>query len=251
MPEQSNAGTAWTVSQGVGVVALDGADGNMFDARLGEDLWRILRDVDAEHVRCVVIMGSETVFARGTGRGTPDARRQASLAIEAAHALSMPCIALVRGEASGLGCELALACDLRVASRTAWFSLPYVQEGLVPAGGASQRLPRLVGLGRTMDMLLTGRTVLAAEAHAWGLVDRLLDDDVVQTEALELATGLAKLAPIAESYAKEAIVRGSELPWDDAMRLEMDLSLLLHSTEDRATGIDAFQRRERPTFTGR
>lgn len=249
------AGTAsrppigWSVDGAVARITI-GGDGHL-GAPEGESLFRVLTETDLDLVRCVVVSGGTAGFARGTAAGDPGAAHWVSRALDALQGLSLPTVAAIDGEASGLGCELAMACDLRVAGRRASLRLPYVLEGLVPIGGATQRLPRLVGVGRAMDMLLTGRAVDADEAYRWGLVDRVVDDGQVGREAGALAEALAELAPVALAYAKEAVLRGSELSWDAGMRLEMDLSLLLHTTDDRRRGIEAFLHRVPPRFEGR
>ena len=162
-----------------------------------------------------------------------------------------PIIAAIRGYAFGGGLELALACDIRVAGDDAQLGLTEINLAIIPGGGGTQRLPRLVGRGKALEMILTGARVPAAEALAIGLVERVVPAAAVLTSALDLARSLAAKAPVALRYAKEAVVKGLELPLADGLRLEGDLSTLLRTTEDRVEGARAFLEKRRPRWTGR
>lgn len=164
--------------------------------------------------------------------------------------LEVPVIAATLGDALGQGLELLLACDIRIAADTAVFGLPHIAQGQLPDDGGTQRLSRLVGKARALEMVLTGRPISAAEALRIGLVNRLCPPAEVAAEALTLARELAAKAPIALRYAKEAVLAGTELPLAEALRLEGDLYLLLETTRDRTEGISAFLRRQEPRFAG-
>jgi len=162
-----------------------------------------------------------------------------------------PIIAAIRGYALGGGLELALACDLRIASEDAQLGLTEVNLAIIPGGGGTQRLPRLVGRGRALEMILTGMRIDAREALRIGLVERVVPAPGVLPAARELARALAEKAPVALRYAKEAVVKGLELPLADGLRLENDLATLLRTTEDRVEGAKAFLEKRKPRFTGK
>ena len=162
-----------------------------------------------------------------------------------------PIIAAIRGYAFGGGLELALACDIRIAGENAQLGLTEVNLAIIPGGGGTQRLPRLVGRGKALEMILTGARLPATEALRIGLVERVVPATEVLRAALDLARTLATKAPVALRYAKEAVVKGLELPLADGLRLEGDLSTLLRTTEDRVEGARAFLEKRSPRWTGR
>jgi enoyl-CoA hydratase/carnithine racemase len=162
-----------------------------------------------------------------------------------------PIIAAIRGYAFGGGLELALACDIRVAAEDAQLGLTEINLAIIPGGGGTQRLPRLVGRGKALEMILTGMRVPAAEALRIGLVERVVPVPELQAAAQTLARTIADKAPVALRYAKEAVVGGLGLPLDDGIRLENDLATLLRTTEDRVEGAKAFVEKRKPRWTGR
>lgn len=166
-------------------------------------------------------------------------------------ALSKPSVAAIGGFALGGGLELALACDLRIAAHDASFGFPEVRLGIIPGRGGTQRLPRLIGRGKALEMILTGDPIDAAEAHRIELVSQVVAPEELLPEAEKLARRLADQAPIALRYAREAVVKGLDMTFDQGLRLEMDLSVLLQTTEDRAEGIAAFKEKRPPRFEGR
>ncbi len=163
---------------------------------------------------------------------------------------SMPqvTIAAINGYALGGGLELALACDLRVASTKAKLGLPEVGLGLIPGFGGTQRLPRLIGVGRALDLILTGRHVPAEEALALGLVNRVDEDALGAAKAL--AKEITKNGPIALSLAKEAVFRGIDVPLPEALEIEADLFGLVTQTGDFKEGTKAFLEKRKPNFKG-
>jgi len=162
-----------------------------------------------------------------------------------------PIIAAIHGYTFGGGLEMALACDIRVAGDDAKLGLTEIDLAIIPGGGGTQRLPRLLGRGKALEMILTGARISADEALRIGLVERVVPAADVQKAALELARTIASKAPVALRYAKEAVVKGLELPLADGLRLEGDLSALLRSTEDRLEGARAFLEKRKPRWTGR
>lgn len=162
----------------------------------------------------------------------------------------VPVIAAINGFALGGGCELALACTFRFAADTARIGLPEITLGLIPGYGGSQRLPRLVGKDRAMEMILTGRPVSADEAYRIGLVTRVVPAASLLQEARAFAAELASKAPIALRLAKRAIERGLEMPIDEALELEATLFGLVASTDDMREGTRAFLEKRKPAFRG-
>jgi enoyl-CoA hydratase len=162
-----------------------------------------------------------------------------------------PILAAIRGYAFGGGLELALACDIRIAGDDAQLGLTEINLAIIPGGGGTQRLPRLIGRGKALEMILTGMRMPAAEALRVGLVERVVPAAELATAAAALARGIAAKAPIALRYAKEAVVGGMALPLADGIRLEADLSTLLRTTEDRLEGARAFLEKRKPNWSGR
>ncbi|HZJ55332.1 MAG TPA: enoyl-CoA hydratase-related protein [Myxococcaceae bacterium] len=160
-------------------------------------------------------------------------------------------IAAINGSALGGGTELALACDLRVAAPAAELGLTEVRLGIIPGGGGTQRLPRLIGPGRAKDLILTGRRVNAAEAFAIGLVQRLAPEGRLLEVALGLAEQIAENAPVAVAAAKRAIDRGLDLDLEAALALELEEYETVLRSEDRLEGLAAFAEKRRPVWKGR
>jgi len=171
--------------------------------------------------------------------------------VESVANLKMPVIAAIAGDAIGTGLELALACDIRIGTEGASFCLPQVGTGLMPADGGTQRLPRYVGLTKALEIILLGQSVSAEDALRIGLVNRLAPAAEVNSTAATLASRMAARAPIAARYAKEAMHKGMDLTLDQGIQMELNLYLLLFSTEDRIEGINAFRDKRPPNFRGR
>ena len=165
--------------------------------------------------------------------------------------MGKPVIAAINGFALGGGCELAMACTLRVAADTARLGQPEIALGLIPGYAGTQRLPRLVGKGRAMEMILTGAPVSAEEAHRIGLVNRVVPAADLLREAKKLAAQLASSAPIAMRYIINAINKGVEMPFAEACQHEAALFGLVASTDDMREGTKAFLEKRKASFTGR
>ena len=225
-----------------------------------------LRDCCAElalrdDLGVAVITGAGPVFAIGRAippddiRHSPMPQRIAALdalaVADAVAALPMPVIAKLNGDAIAHGLELALAADLRVASDTIRLGCGALDEYPFPFDGATQRLPRLVGPAWARDLLLTGRQLTADEALDIGLVNQVVSAGQLDDAVDALAAAIAAAAPIATRYAKEALRAGSDLTLQQGLRLEADLSILLHGTADRDEGLRAFHEKRPPVFTGR
>lgn len=170
---------------------------------------------------------------------------------EAVAAIPQPVVAAVSGEALSAGLELALACDIRVCGDGSAFALPEVSAGSVPAGGGTQRLPRAVGRAHALRMLLTAEPVDAAEALRIGLVSEVVADAEVEAAARAIADTIASRGPIATRFAKEAVHRGADLPLAEGLTAELDLTVILQATADRAEGVQAFVEKRPPRFENR
>lgn len=166
-------------------------------------------------------------------------------------ALKMPVIAAINGFALGGGCELALACDIRVAAENAKLGQPEVNLGVMPGYGGTQRLPRIIGLGKAKELIFSGETIDATEAYRIGLVDRLVSPGQALEEAIKLAQVILSKAPVAVRLAKEAIDRGWELPLDQGQQLEAELFGKTMGTEDKNEGANAFLEKRVAAFQGK
>ena len=162
-----------------------------------------------------------------------------------------PVIAMINGYCLGGGCELALACDIRIASENASFGQPEINLGIIPGGGGTQRLPRLVGEGKAMEMILTGEIIDAQTAFTIGLVNHVVPADQLQAKTLEMANRIAEKSPIALQLAKEAVKLASKSNLDEGLRREVDLFALCFSTEDKNEGVSAFLEKRKPAFKGK
>jgi len=158
---------------------------------------------------------------------------------------------MVNGFCLGGGNELALACDLRVCSETARFSQPEINLGIIPGGGGTQRLTRLVGEGRAMEIILTGDMIDAKTAEAIGLVNHVYPPDELEAKTMEIASKIAEKAPIALQLCKEAVKFASRSNLDEGLRREVDLFAICFSTEDKQEGVSAFLEKRKPVFKGK
>ena len=187
----------------------------------------------------------EDVLTRWEGRTKPW-----SLAASVAK-FDIPIITAMNGYTIGQDLELALACDIRIASDTSHFGMPHVREGLIPWDGGTQRLSRLVGRAKAIEIILTGEIIDAQEAHRIGLIHKVVANSELMNVVMNMAQEIASKGPISLRYAKEAIHKGMDLTLKQGLRLEADLYFLLHTTKDRTEGIKAFQGKRRPQFKGR
>ena len=166
-------------------------------------------------------------------------------------AITKPTIALIRGYAVGGGLEICLCCDLRIAADDAKMGLPEVRRGIIPGSGGTQRLARIVGRAKALEICLTGELVNAAEAYRIGLVHRLVRPEELIPVGEQFAQSLLKGAPLSLRFTKEAIYVGSELPLEEALRVEADLSALVATTEDSKEGPRAFAEKREPAWKGK
>lgn len=232
---------------------------NALSPELMEELAGAVERFDADpEIRCVVIAGSDEVFAAGADiQALRDRTFEESLRHPASAfwrrlaACKTPLVAAVSGFALGGGCELALLCDLIVASETAQLGQPEVTLGIIPGGGGTQRLARVIGKQRAMDLVLTGRRIDAEEAARLGIVNELARRGEWLERAMELAQRIARRPPIAVRLAKQAVLAADETALSAGLEHERRLYELSMATEDRLEGMDAFLEKRRPNFKGR
>jgi enoyl-CoA hydratase/carnithine racemase len=162
----------------------------------------------------------------------------------------LPVIAAINGDALSAGFELALACDFRLAVESANLGLPDIIDGRIPMAGGTQRLARIAGHPRATELILTGRIISAGEALSWGILNAVCGPEELLSAASRIAETLATRGPIAVRLAKEAVHRGVDMPLQQALRYETDLTVLLQTTSDRAEGVRAFVEKREPHFEG-
>lgn len=233
---------------GLAVVTLDNPKVNALSTALLRRLRDVARELSDDPPRAVLVTGGPKVFAAGADIsefGGPDEAAEVGSAfleaLEAVAAIPRVTIAAVGGYALGGGCELALACDLRLASRRARFGQPEILLGIIPGGGGTQRLARLIGPSRAKEMVLSGRQVSADEALSWGLVDRVVPDDEFESAAVEWASAFAAGPSAVAGLAKQAIDRGLDLDLADGLRLEQELFVESFRTDDSQIGVASFR----------
>ena len=214
-------------------------------------------DADPE-VRCIVIAGGDEYFAAGADVKAMSERsfQEAMVAPSTSFwpkmaAIGTPLVAAVAGYALGGGCELALLCDLIVASETAEFGQPEIMLGIIPGGGGTQRLARVLGKQRTMELVLTGRRIDAQEAHSLGLVNQVTKKKEWLTTAIDVGQVIARRPPMAARLAKRAVLAADETALSAGLDYERRLYEIAMATEDRVEGMAAFLEKRRAQFRGR
>ncbi|MGE0613793.1 MAG: enoyl-CoA hydratase, partial [Hyphomicrobiales bacterium] len=244
----------------VGLIRLNRPEAlNALNARVMEELGAAIDEMEGGgRIGCIVITGSEKAFAAGA-----DIKEMQSKTFVEAYTENfistwervtrcrIPVIAAVSGYALGGGCELALMCDFIVASNSATFGQPEINLGIIPGAGGSQRLTRIVGRSKAMDMVLTGRRMDAKEAERCGLVSRLVSDLELVDEALRIADKIAGFSRPAVMMAKETVHRADETTLNEGLRFERRMFHALFATEDQKEGMKAFVEKRPPAFKGR
>jgi len=243
----------WTVDRPKALNALD-------RATLEELLQCCERLQSDTSVRCLVLTGEGRAFVAGADiaemRGLDAERAQAfsrlgHSAMDALESLAVPTIAAVNGFALGGGCELACACDWIYAAENARFGQPEVNLGIIPGGGGTQRLPRLVGTGAAYRLLFTGDLIGAEEALRIGLVDEVVPAARLEEHVMKLAASIAEKSPVALQLIKEAVRASLRSPLDEGLRQERGLFGVAFASEDKAEGVAAFLAKRKPDFKGR
>ncbi len=260
-PDATGGDVLLAVLGDVAVLTVDNPPVNLLHPRVARRIAEIADDLATrDDVRCLVLTGAGRHFVGGG-----DLRYVRTLDPDAADLyvrgvqdmqlgllrLPQPVIAAVNGAALGGGCELAMACDIRVSATSAVWGQPEVGLGIIPGAGGTQNLPRLVGPGRAKLLVLTAQRISATEARTIGLVDLVVPDDQVLDAALEVARAIAANAPLAVRAAKRAINEGIELGLEDAYRLEARLFAPLVATADFGEGAQAFFDKRPPHFDGK
>jgi enoyl-CoA hydratase len=220
---------------------------NRINLELAQELGDACRRADQDDaIYLVVLGGAGKAFCAG-GEGQGEVYNVASALAD----IEKPVIVAINGDALGQGLELALAGDIRLAADKAKFGLPQLAEGLIPADGGTQRLARLVGRGKALELVLSAETITAPEALEIGLVNKVAPAAGLTAEAEALAESMARQGPIALRFIKEAVNKGLDMTLEQGLRLEGDLYFLLHTTADRTEGINAFLKKRPPKFKGR
>ena len=248
----------------VATVTIDHPPVNALSAPLLEELEAEIDRLDHDAgVRAIVLRGAgERAFVAGADISEFPALREAGLEeggsargiqklgarMDAAHT---PFVAAIHGFCLGGGLELAVCCDIRIASDEAQLGQPEIKLGLIPGGGGTQRLPRLVGLGRALLLNMTGEFIDAPTAHGWGLVERVVPKDELLDNALEIARAIAARSPVAVGVLRELSRTTRDLPLEEGLRREADGFRRCLASEDGAEGVAAFLEKREPQFTGR
>lgn len=244
----------------VGIITLNRpAVLNALNQALMDELAAALEAFDrSDSVRCIVLTGSDRAFAAGAdvrefaeATSVDMVRSYRFQQWERIRRVGTPIIAAVSGYALGGGCELAMACDILIASETARFGQPEIRLGLIPGAGGTQRLTRVLGKSRAMELILTGQTLAANEAHALGLVSRVVPVEVYLDEAKRLAREIATQPPVAIRMAKAAVNQAFETSLTGGLEFERKCFHLLFGSDDKREGIRAFLEKRPPKFTGR
>ena len=250
-----------TEASKVGIITLNRPKQlNALNEQLMNELGAALKTFDAdESIGCIVLTGSEKAFAAGADIGVmanytfADVYRGDYITRnwETVRSIRKPVIAAVSGFALGGGCELAMMCDFIIAADNAKFGQPEIKIGIMPGAGGTQRLPRAVGKSKTMDLVLTGRMMDAAEAERAGLVSRVVPLDKLMEEALGAALMICDFSQVATMAAKEAVNRAFESGLSDGVMFERRMFHALFATADQKEGMDAFVNKRKPVFTHR
>jgi len=223
---------------------------NSINLKLAQELEDVCRQVNQDEAIYVVILtgAGDKAFCKGS---QPEKSGTVYSAATALASIDRPVIAAINGDALGPGLELALSCDIRLASDRAKFGFPQVAQGLIPSDGGSQRLPRIVGKGKALELILTAEIITAQQALEIGLVSKVVGGAKLAAEAEALAKTIAAKGPIALRFIKEAVNKGLDLTLEQGLQLEADLYFLLHTTADRTEGITAFLEKRNPKFKGK
>jgi enoyl-CoA hydratase len=235
---------------------------NALDASTLDELRQALLDFQHDQsIRCVIVTGAgDRAFVAGAdineiASDTPEQARLRALrgqhVFDLIERLGKPVIAAINGFALGGGCELALACTLRIAADTAILGQPEINLGLIPGFAGTQRLSRLIGKAKAMELILTGNPITASDALAIGLVNRVVPAAALLSETRALADELASKPAVALRYAMEAVNSGFEMPFAEACRLEASLFGMVTATDDMREGTKAFLEKRKASFTGK
>jgi enoyl-CoA hydratase len=251
-----------TIAERVATITINRPDKrNALNGVVRRDIIEALDELRGEdEVRVVVFTGAgDKAFIAGADIGefaerTPLEQRAVMnerRVFDEIAAYPKPTIAMINGFALGGGCELAMACDIRIAGRSARFGQPEIRLGIIPGGGGTQRLPRLVGTGRALKMILSGELIDAEEAWRIGLVDTLVEDAELLQHTTAFARSMASYSPVTLRLAKAAVAAAMEAPLSAGLAMERELFITAFASEDRREGVTAFLEKRNAEFTGR
>lgn len=232
---------------------------NALNLELMGEIRDALKELDQnEAVRAIIITGNERAFAAGAdikqmaGKGTIDMWKTDQFSTwDQINKTRKPIIAAVSGFALGGGCELAMSCDMIVASEIAQFGQPEIKIGVMPGAGGTQRLTRAIGKARAMEMVLTGNFISGEEAKSYGLVNKVVPVELYLEEAVKLAKSVASMSPIATQMAKESVKRAFETHLEEGLQFERKNFYMLFAAEDQKEGMNAFVEKRKPDFKGK
>lgn len=256
--------TIYTKEEGIATIVINRPDkANAVNRDTRRELRSILEDIKADSsIRVLIVTGAGDKFFM-SGSDLTDLKELSPLDMynfmttigqqlyTDFESLDIPVIAMVNGLAYGLGTEFALACDIRIASENARFGQPEISLGFIPGGGGTQRLAKLVGIGRAKELIYTGGTIDAKEAERIGLVNKVVPKDKLEETVKELAQKIASKSPVAIKIAKKAMNKGTQAGLDVGLALEVLAECLCFTTEDHKEGITAFLEKRAPKFTGK
>ncbi len=249
-----------SVEDRVGILRMNRPDVlNALNRASMEEIVSALEAFDADDaVLCIVVTGNEKAWAAGadiTEMADASAmemlHRDQFARWERMKRIHKPIVGAVSGYALGGGCELAMLCDILIASETAKFGQPEIRIGVIPGGGGTQRLTRIVGKSRAMELVLTGETMSAEEAHRRGLVSRVVPVEVLMDEVMALARRIASQPPLAVRLAKESVLKAYETSLSEGLEFERKNFYLLFASEDQKEGMHAFMERRDPRWQGK
>lgn len=232
---------------------------NALNLELMGEIRDALQQLDRnDAVSVIIITGNERAFAAGAdikqmaGKGTIDMWKVDQFSTwDQINKTRKPIIAAVSGFALGGGCELAMSCDMIIASETAQFGQPEIRIGVMPGAGGTQRLTRIIGKARAMEMVLTGKFISAEEALQYGLVNKVVPVELYMEETLKLASAIASMSPIATQMAKESVKRAYETHLEEGLHFERKNFYMLFASEDQKEGMNAFVEKRRADFQGK
>jgi enoyl-CoA hydratase len=261
MPERTMVN--WTKENGVAVMTIDNPPLNVLSEKVGAEIGECVNEVanDPEVVVLIVTGAGTRAFMAGADikefpkrmvpGGTEETSKRTNRIFNALDRLPKPTIAAVNGLALGGGCELALACDIRIAAESAQLGLPEIKLGLFPGAGGTQRLPRLIGEAKAKELMFVGDPIPAREAERIGLVNQVVPDGMVLEAAKEMAAKIASRTLVSLRRIKEAVDRGLEMPLEQGIELESKLFAEVFQTEDVKEGVAAFLEKRAPKFKHR
>jgi len=250
----------WEIERGIAVIVIDRPEKkNALNKELREELYNVIKKIGSVRgIKAIIITGVGDVFVAGadimamkdyTEKDAREASLHGNKIFSYIEDMGLPVIAAINGWALGGGLELALACDIRICSEDARFGQPEVRLGIMPGYGATFRLPKIIGVGRAKELIITGRIIDAYEAERIGLVSEVVKKEELIDRAKDIARGLSG-ATIAIAFIKDAINKAFDIKKEDAIKYISDLYARLYNTQDTKEGITAYLEKRKPCFKG-